>query len=40
MRRPERGAMFRLAHVTDPHFRGFAGAGSADFIGQAGASAR
>ena len=33
MRRAERGAMFLLAHVTDPHFRGsFAGAGPADFI--------
>jgi 3',5'-cyclic AMP phosphodiesterase CpdA len=32
MPRPERGEMFLLAHVTDPHFRGFAGAGPADFI--------
>ncbi len=33
MRRPERGATFLLAHVTDPHFRGsFAGTGPADFI--------
>ena len=35
MRRPERGATFLLAHVTDPHFRGwFAGPGPADFIGK------
>ncbi len=26
--------MFRLAHVTDPHFRGFAGVGVADFVGK------
>jgi 3',5'-cyclic AMP phosphodiesterase CpdA len=26
--------MFRLAHVTDPHFRGFAGAGVGDFVGK------
>jgi 3',5'-cyclic AMP phosphodiesterase CpdA len=26
--------MFRLAHVTDPHFRGFAGARPGDFIGK------
>ena len=26
--------MFRLAHVTDPHFRGFAGARPADFFGK------
>ena len=33
MRRPERGAMFLLAHVTDPHFRGsFAGTSPTDFI--------
>ena len=32
MRRPERGGMFLLAHVTDPHFRGFAGASPADFM--------
>jgi 3',5'-cyclic AMP phosphodiesterase CpdA len=32
MRRPDRGATFLLAHVTDPHFRGFAGASPADFI--------
>ena len=32
MRRPDRGATFLLAHVTDPHFRGFAGAGPADFM--------
>ena len=32
MRRPERGGMFLLAHVTDPHFRGFAGAGPTDFL--------
>lgn len=32
MRRPERGGRFLLAHVTDPHFRGFAGAGPLDFI--------
>ena len=25
-------AMFLLAHVTDPHFRGFAGASPADFV--------
>jgi 3',5'-cyclic AMP phosphodiesterase CpdA len=32
MRRPDRGGTFLLAHVTDPHFRGFAGAGPADFL--------
>ena len=32
MRRPDRGATFLLAHVTDPHFRGFAGAGPTDFM--------
>jgi len=32
MRRPDRGGMFLLAHVTDPHFRGFAGAGPTDFL--------
>jgi len=33
MRHPERGGMFLLAHVTDPHFRGsLAGAGPADFL--------
>jgi 3',5'-cyclic AMP phosphodiesterase CpdA len=32
MRHPDRGGMFLLAHVTDPHFRGFAGARPADFI--------
>jgi 3',5'-cyclic AMP phosphodiesterase CpdA len=32
MRRPERGGMFLLAHVTDPHFRGFAGASPTDFM--------
>jgi 3',5'-cyclic AMP phosphodiesterase CpdA len=32
MRRPERGEMFVLAHVTDPHFRGFAGASPLDFV--------
>jgi 3',5'-cyclic AMP phosphodiesterase CpdA len=26
--------VFRLAHVTDPHFRGFAGLGLADFVGK------
>jgi 3',5'-cyclic AMP phosphodiesterase CpdA len=26
--------VFRLAHVTDPHFRGFAGVGLADFVGK------
>jgi len=26
--------MFRLAHVTDPHFRGFAGARPGDFLGK------
>lgn len=26
--------MFRLAHVTDPHFRGFAGVGLHDFVGK------
>ncbi|HVU50518.1 MAG TPA: metallophosphoesterase [Polyangia bacterium] len=26
--------MFRLAHVTDPHFRGFAGVGVGDFVGK------
>ena len=32
MHRPDRGGMFLLAHVTDPHFRGFAGASPADFM--------
>ena len=32
MRRPDRGGTFLLAHVTDPHFRGFAGAGPTDFL--------
>ena len=32
MPRPDRGGTFLLAHVTDPHFRGFAGASPADFI--------
>jgi len=32
MRRPDRGATFLLAHVTDPHFRGFAGASPMDFM--------
>jgi len=33
MRRPDRGGMFLLAHVTDPHFRGsLAGVGPADFM--------
>jgi 3',5'-cyclic AMP phosphodiesterase CpdA len=32
LRHPDRGGLFVLAHVTDPHFRGFAGAGLADFI--------
>jgi 3',5'-cyclic AMP phosphodiesterase CpdA len=33
VRRPERGAIFLLAHVTDPHFRGgLAGVGPADFV--------
>ncbi len=26
--------MFRLAHVTDPHFRGFAGVSWSDFVGK------
>ena len=26
--------MFRLAHVTDPHFRGFAGLGPEAFVGK------
>jgi 3',5'-cyclic AMP phosphodiesterase CpdA len=26
--------MFRLAHVTDPHFRGFGGVGLGDFVGK------
>jgi len=30
--RPDRGGMFLLAHVTDPHFRGFAGASPMDFV--------
>ncbi|HEY7374650.1 MAG TPA: metallophosphoesterase [Polyangia bacterium] len=35
MQRPERGGTFRLAHVTDPHFRGsFAGASPMDFVGK------
>jgi len=35
VRRPDRGGMFLLAHVTDPHFRGsLAGVGPADFIGK------
>jgi 3',5'-cyclic AMP phosphodiesterase CpdA len=29
---PDRSAVFRLAHVTDPHFRGFGGAGPLDFL--------
>src|SRR5262252_2696583 len=33
MPHPERGGMFLLAHVTDPHFRGsFAGVRPAEFI--------
>ena len=32
MHRPDRGGMFLLAHVTDPHFRGFAGASPMDFV--------
>jgi 3',5'-cyclic AMP phosphodiesterase CpdA len=32
MRPPDRGGTFVLAHVTDPHFRGFAGASPADFL--------
>src|SRR5438105_13676860 len=27
-------AMFRLGHVTDPHFRSFAGARAGDFLGK------
>jgi 3',5'-cyclic AMP phosphodiesterase CpdA len=35
VRHPDRGGMFLLAHVTDPHFRGsLAGVGPADFIGK------
>jgi 3',5'-cyclic AMP phosphodiesterase CpdA len=35
MRHPDRGGMFLLAHVTDPHFRGsFAGVSPMDFIGK------
>src|SRR5262245_35657665 len=35
MRRPDRGAMFLLAQVTDPHFRGdLAGTSPFDFIGK------
>ena len=35
MRRPDRGGMFLLAHVTDPHFRGsLAGVSPMDFIGK------
>ena len=35
MQRPDRGGMFLLAHVTDPHFRGsFAGVSPMDFIGK------
>jgi 3',5'-cyclic AMP phosphodiesterase CpdA len=35
MRRADRGGMFLLAHVTDPHFRGsLAGVGPMDFIGK------
>jgi 3',5'-cyclic AMP phosphodiesterase CpdA len=35
MRRPDRGEMFLLAHVTDPHFRGsLAGVTPMDFIGK------
>src|SRR4029078_5527600 len=33
MHRPDRGGMFLLAHVTDPHFRGsLAGVGPTDFM--------
>ena len=32
MAHADRSAVFRLAHVTDPHFRGFAGAGPLDFL--------
>jgi 3',5'-cyclic AMP phosphodiesterase CpdA len=32
MPRPEQGGAFLLAHVTDPHFRGFAGASPTDFM--------
>jgi 3',5'-cyclic AMP phosphodiesterase CpdA len=32
VRRPDRGATFLLAHVTDPHFRGFAGVRPTDFM--------
>jgi len=32
MQRPDRGGPFLLAHVTDPHFRGFAGASPVDFV--------
>jgi len=35
MQRPDRGGMFLLAHVTDPHFRGsFAGVSPMDVIGK------
>jgi 3',5'-cyclic AMP phosphodiesterase CpdA len=35
MRRPDRGGMFLLAHVTDPHFRGsLAGVNPMDFVGK------
>jgi 3',5'-cyclic AMP phosphodiesterase CpdA len=35
MRRPDRGGMFLLAQVTDPHFRGsLAGASPTDFLGK------
>jgi 3',5'-cyclic AMP phosphodiesterase CpdA len=35
MQRPDRGGMFLLAHVTDPHFRGsLAGVSPLDFIGK------
>ena len=40
MRRPERGGMFLLAHVTDPHFRGFAGAEPGGLHRTSGRSAR
>jgi 3',5'-cyclic AMP phosphodiesterase CpdA len=34
MQRRSGGGPFLLAHVTDPHFRGFAGASPADFAGK------
>ena len=34
MQRRSDGGRFRLAHVTDPHFRGFSGASPGDFAGK------